>query len=110
MYERRAREVALARASDGNAMEEEEEEGTRGALPKVLVVLTGKGPLKEKYMKEVGRLQEGDAEVEGWKWVRCISMWLEAEDYPLLLGGYSGCYSDKWTKHNIVGMVIFRFG
>lgn len=49
-------------------------------LPKLLVILTGKGPLREKYMTEVGELQKK------WKWVRCVSMWLEAEDYPVLLG------------------------
>ncbi|KAJ7806165.1 mannosyltransferase [Mycena olivaceomarginata] len=49
-------------------------------LPKLLVILTGKGPLKEKYMSEVGELQKK------WDWVRCISMWLEVEDYPTLLG------------------------
>ena len=31
-------------------------------------------------MKDVEKLQEG------WEWVRCISMWLESEDYPVLLG------------------------
>ncbi|KAJ6573957.1 mannosyltransferase [Mycena vulgaris] len=49
-------------------------------LPKLLVILTGKGPLRDKYMKEVGELQKK------WEWVRCVSMWLEAEDYPVLLG------------------------
>ncbi|KAJ7651991.1 mannosyltransferase [Mycena polygramma] len=49
-------------------------------LPKLLVILTGKGPLREKYMKEVGKLQKK------WKSVRCVSMWLDAEDYPVLLG------------------------
>ncbi|KAJ6569579.1 mannosyltransferase [Mycena capillaripes] len=49
-------------------------------LPKILVILTGKGPLREKYMKEVGELQKK------WDWVRCVSMWLDAEDYPTLLG------------------------
>ena len=53
---------------------------TEGKLPKLLVIVTGKGPLKDMYMKEVGKLQKG------WKWVRCISLWLEAEDYPVLLG------------------------
>jgi len=31
-------------------------------------------------MGEVGKLQKS------WKWVHCISLWLEAEDYPILLG------------------------
>lgn len=44
------------------------------------MIVTGKGPLKNKYMKEVEKLQEG------WEWVRCVSMWLESEDYPVLLG------------------------
>ena len=53
---------------------------SHGGLPKLLVIVTGKGPLKEQYMEEVGKLQKS------WKWVRCISLWLEAEDYPMLLG------------------------
>jgi beta-1,4-mannosyltransferase len=57
-----------------------------GTLPKLLCVVTGKGPLKEKYMSEVGRMQTGKAGGDGWKWVRCVSLWLEPEDYPLLLG------------------------
>jgi len=51
-----------------------------GRLPKLLVIVTGKGPLRDKYMKDIGEMQES------WKWVRCISLWLEAEDYPTLLG------------------------
>ena len=66
-------------------------EGTPEALPEVLAVVTGKGPLKEKYMGEVGRLQAGhgggeDGEDGPWRFVRCVSLWLEADDYPLLLG------------------------
>jgi beta-1,4-mannosyltransferase len=76
-----------------------------GALPRVLMVVTGKGPLREHYMRQVRRLQEGKAADEGekgkgkgkeeaddmgvegpWEYVRCISLWLEAEDYPVLLG------------------------
>ncbi|KAJ7922933.1 mannosyltransferase [Mycena leptocephala] len=49
-------------------------------LPKLLVILTGRGQLREKYMAEVGELQKR------WDWVRCISMWLDVEDYPTLLG------------------------
>ncbi|KAF9056405.1 beta-1,4-mannosyltransferase [Panaeolus papilionaceus] len=49
-------------------------------LPKVLVIVTGKGPLRDHYMQKIEKLQAS------WKWVRCISLWLEAEDYPTLLG------------------------
>jgi len=31
-------------------------------------------------MEEISALQEK------WKWVRCISLWLDAADYPILLG------------------------
>lgn len=53
---------------------------TTGKLPRIWMVITGKGPLKAKYMSEIARLQER------WDYVRCTSLWLEAEDYPLLLG------------------------
>lgn len=65
IYEARAREL--------------ENQG-ESSLPKLLAIVTGKGPMKKQYMEEVGKLQES------WKWVRCISLWLEAEDYPVLLG------------------------
>jgi beta-1,4-mannosyltransferase len=65
MYESRARELS---ATGGTP------------LPKLLTIVTGKGPMKKKYMEEVGLLQRS------WQWVRCISLWLEAEDYPTLLG------------------------
>lgn len=51
-------------------------------LPKVLVIVTGKGEEKEKYMNEVMRLEKD----ENWTWVRLRSMWLEASQYPTLLG------------------------
>nr|GAT46049.1 mannosyltransferase [Mycena chlorophos] len=56
------------------------EASTSKNLPKLFVVITGKGPLRDKYMSEVAELEKG------WKRVRCVSMWLEAEHYPLLLG------------------------
>ena len=68
LYEKRAMKLASLQLA------------SHGRLPKLLVILTGKGPLKEKYMGEVGKLQKS------WKWVQCISLWLEAEDYPILLG------------------------
>lgn len=53
---------------------------SKSQLPKLLVILTGKGPLRDEFMEQVGELQKS------WKWVRCISLWLEAKDYPILLG------------------------
>lgn len=52
------------------------------ALPKVLMIVTGKGPLRYAYMEKVTKLQIE----EQWEFVRCVSLWLEAADYPLLLG------------------------
>lgn len=66
MYETRAEELASQKVAT--------------SLPKILVVVTGKGPLKAKYMADVDCLQRD------WKWVRFISLWLEAEDYPIFLG------------------------
>ncbi|KAF8634001.1 hypothetical protein AX15_001175 [Amanita polypyramis BW_CC] len=70
MYELRAQERSR---SDNGDIERE-------TLPKVLVIVTGKGPLKDHYMQKVSGLQNK------WAWVRCISLWLEAGDYPTLLG------------------------
>lgn len=49
-------------------------------LPKVCMMITGKGPLRKKYMEELREKQKN------WDWVRCVSAWLESEDYPILLG------------------------
>ncbi|KAG9025446.1 mannosyltransferase [Tulasnella sp. JGI-2019a] len=51
-------------------------------LPKLMMVVTGKGPLQEPYMKKLLKLERSGK----WEWVRCRTMWLEAADYPLLLG------------------------
>ncbi|KAI6134215.1 mannosyltransferase [Pisolithus croceorrhizus] len=69
LYEERARAV-----NDGPQSSPTER------LPKIWMVITGKGPLQAMYMSRVARLQEK------WAFVRCSSLWLEAEDYPLLLG------------------------
>ena len=84
-----AYEGMARKASDGTARAAREgtaratSEGTASPLPKILCIVTGKGPLKTEYMRRVGKLQAT------WKWVRCVSLWLEAEDYPLLLGAYA---------------------
>jgi beta-1,4-mannosyltransferase len=75
IYEDRAQELTAKLLTDSASAD--------GNLPKLLVILTGKGPLREKYMKDVAELQET------WRWVKCISLWLEAEDYPILLGNSS---------------------
>lgn len=62
---------------------------SEGKLPRLLVIVTGKGPLRDRYMKRIEGLQKE------WRWVKCISLWLDAEDYPILLGIcpflYKGC-------------------
>jgi beta-1,4-mannosyltransferase len=66
VYEARANELSASGAAE--------------TLPKLLVMVTGKGPLQSRYMAEVWTLHES------WKWVRLVSLWLKAEDYPVLLG------------------------
>ncbi|KAG8882791.1 mannosyltransferase [Tulasnella sp. 331] len=51
-------------------------------LPKLVMLVTGKGPLQKPYMDKLLKLEQS----ERWEWVRCRTMWLEAADYPLLLG------------------------
>ncbi|XP_043945720.1 chitobiosyldiphosphodolichol beta-mannosyltransferase [Protopterus annectens] len=47
-------------------------------LPSLVCVITGKGPLKDYYGKQIEQLQ--------LKHVQFCTPWLEAEDYPVLLG------------------------
>ena len=68
IYEHRAREV--------NARVD----GPR--LPKLLMIVTGRGDLRERYMREVEMLERAGQ----WEWVRCRSVWMSAADYPTLLG------------------------
>ncbi|KAM3597854.1 uncharacterized protein V6R79_010183 [Siganus canaliculatus] len=48
------------------------------ALPPLVCVITGKGPQKEHYMKLIDSLH--------LEHVKICTPWLEAEDYPVLLG------------------------
>ena len=68
------------RADQRSKLESKDKEAEQGMLPKILVIVTGKGPLKDHYMEKVAKLQKH------WKWVRCISLWLEPDEYPILLG------------------------
>ncbi|RDX51446.1 beta-1,4-mannosyltransferase [Lentinus brumalis] len=86
-------------------------------LPKILVIITGKGPLREKYMREVEQLQTGHGgALEGaegpWRYVRCVSLWLEASDYPLLLGSANIGISLHWSSsgYDLPMKIVDMFG
>ena len=50
---------------------------TKGAsLPQLLVIITGKGPEKEMYLKQIENIH--------WENVVILTAWLEAEEYPLV--------------------------
>lgn len=70
-----------ANKDEGHENAEDNKEETK-RLPKIFMLVTGKGPLKQKYMTEILSMEKE----EDWRWVRCRSLWLEAEDYPLVLG------------------------
>ncbi|RZF40575.1 hypothetical protein LSTR_LSTR013289 [Laodelphax striatellus] len=48
------------------------------SLPRLVCVITGKGPLKEFYAGKMAAVE--------WRRVAVVLPWLEAEDYPLVLG------------------------
>lgn len=54
-------------------------------LPKVVVLVTGKGAGKRAFEDAVARREQ----LEGWEWVRVRTEWLEREDYPRLLGTWT---------------------
>ncbi|XP_044269082.1 chitobiosyldiphosphodolichol beta-mannosyltransferase [Tribolium madens] len=53
------------------------EEGNPRNLPKLICVITGKGPLKDYYLDRISLLT--------WNYVAIITPWLDAEDYPKIL-------------------------
>jgi hypothetical protein len=56
------------------------EERLRLQLPALVVLVTGKGPGKAAFVQEVKRREKL------WKYTRVRTAWLEAGDYPRLLG------------------------
>lgn len=79
MYDRR---VAAMLDKDDSTSEDElwkkMSEEKQFLYPRLLFIITGKGPEKEKYEKKIRRLN--------LKRVAFRTMWLSAEDYPLLIG------------------------
>lgn len=79
MYDRR---VAAILNEDDSTKEEvlwkETNSGKQFLYPRLLFIITGKGPNKEKYEEKIRQLKLNR--------VAFRTMWLSAEDYPLLLG------------------------
>ncbi|KAI3457565.1 hypothetical protein Pfo_014228 [Paulownia fortunei] len=79
MYDRR---IAALFGEDDSTGDEVIWDGIRDgkefSYPRLLFIITGKGPEKEKYEQKIRRLS--------LKRVAFRTMWLSAEDYPLLLG------------------------
>ncbi|KAL8031914.1 hypothetical protein ABFX02_13G060100 [Erythranthe guttata] len=75
MYDRR---VAALLGEDDKTGDEICWDEKQFAYPRLLFIITGKGPQKEKYEKKIRKLN--------LKRVAFRTMWLSAEDYPLLLG------------------------
>lgn len=69
---------------DALSIYEQRARTAHGRLPRVLMFVTGKGPLRELYMRKARSMQ--DREGDPWQRVHIISTWLEPGDYPLLLG------------------------
>jgi len=77
IYEHRARAVNGPVNGTGDARLSK-----KGRLPKLLMIVTGRGDLRDRYMREVEALETGGK----WEWVRCRSVWMSSKDYPILLG------------------------
>ncbi|CAH9106489.1 unnamed protein product [Cuscuta epithymum] len=79
MYDRRV--AAILNEDDSHSEElvwQEIMHGKQFLYPRLLFIITGKGPEKEKYEQKIRKLN--------LKRVAFRTMWLSAEDYPVLLG------------------------
>ncbi|KAG9335918.1 hypothetical protein JZ751_003475 [Albula glossodonta] len=73
-------------------------------LPSLVCVITGKGPQKEYYRSLIDRLQ--------LKHVQICTPWLEAEDYPVLLGSadLGVCLHKSSSSLDLPMKVVDMFG
>nr|GMD34984.1 UDP-glycosyltransferase TURAN [Ipomoea batatas] len=79
MYDRRVAAILNEDDSSGEELLWEEIRNEKQFLyPRLLFIITGKGPEKEKYEQKIRKLN--------LKRVAFRTMWLPAEDYPVLLG------------------------
>lgn len=62
---------------DALILYEETAKGDEVKYPKLICIITGKGPQKEMYKTKIAEIK--------LKFVKIITPWLEAEDYPLIL-------------------------
>ncbi|KAL5706730.1 chitobiosyldiphosphodolichol beta-mannosyltransferase [Ranunculus cassubicifolius] len=76
MYDRRV--AAFLNEDDGEELHFSSDGKKQYLYPRLLFIITGKGPDREKYEEKIKRLH--------LKRVAFRTMWLAAEDYPLLLG------------------------
>lgn len=60
------------------ALEKYDENACKNGLPSVMCIITGKGPLKSHYESIIAK--------KSMKKVVVCTLWLSAEDYPIILG------------------------
>ncbi|ONL99886.1 UDP-glycosyltransferase TURAN [Zea mays] len=84
MYDRR---VSAALGEDDSTDEEQLwidiKNGKQFVYPRLLFIVTGKGPDRKKYEDQIKRLK--------LRRVALRTMWLASEDYPLLLDWFTSC-------------------
>uniref|UniRef100_A0A1D1YMC6 Chitobiosyldiphosphodolichol beta-mannosyltransferase n=1 Tax=Anthurium amnicola TaxID=1678845 RepID=A0A1D1YMC6_9ARAE len=79
MYDRRvAAALVETDSTDEDKLWIDMHDGKQLFYPRVLFIITGKGPEREKYEEQIKKLR--------LRRVAFRTMWLSAEDYPLLLG------------------------
>ncbi|XP_024537883.1 UDP-glycosyltransferase TURAN-like [Selaginella moellendorffii] len=77
MYDRRVA-ASLGEHIDSASGDRRPMKNARCVFPRLLIVVTGKGPLRQEYEERISRLRLHH--------VAFRTMWLAAEDYPRLLG------------------------